>query len=122
MHPDSALDLAIFVSDLQDGNYFCFSRLLLLTFSGYIYIIFQRKKVIRSQNRRNQGFSHYFCLMMEGSKAGSVPRTIGSGSGMPKNIRIRNTGRKAITSVIFDIIEAAVVVGEGGGGCLYVHL
>ncbi len=45
-----------------------------------------------SQNRRNQGFSYYFCMMIEGS---------GSGSWRPKNtwiririrIRIRNTGR-----------------------------
>ncbi len=51
---------------------------------------------------RNQGFSYYFCLMIEGSGsgAGSVPLTSGSGSGSrrPKNIwirririRIRNT-------------------------------
>jgi hypothetical protein len=42
----------------------------------------------------NQGFSYYFCLMKKGSGAGPVPRINGSGSGMPKNIRIRirNTG------------------------------
>ncbi len=45
-----------------------------------------------SQNSRNQGFSYYFCMMIEGS--GSIPLT--SGSGRPKNmwirwIRIRNT-------------------------------
>ncbi len=33
-------------------------------------------------------FSYYFCLINEGSGAGSVPRTTGSGSGRPKNIRI----------------------------------
>ncbi len=31
---------------------------------------------------------------MEGSRAGSVPLINGSGSGRPKNFRIRNTGRK----------------------------
>jgi hypothetical protein len=40
-----------------------------------------------SQNSRNQGFSYYFCMMIEGS-----------GSRRPKNmwirIRIRNTGRR----------------------------
>jgi hypothetical protein len=41
------------------------------------------------QNRRNQGFSYYFFLMIEGS--GSVPLTKGPGSGpsRPKTIRIR---------------------------------
>ena len=43
----------------------------------------------KSQNRRNQGFSFYFCLMIEGSGVGSVPLTNGSGSGRPNNIRIR---------------------------------
>ncbi len=33
-------------------------------------------------NSRNQGFSYYFCLMMEGSGAGSVLVT--NGSGRPK--------------------------------------
>ncbi len=57
-----------------------------------------------SQNSRNQGFSYYFCVMIEGSGSGagsgsgSIPLTSGSGSGRPKNmwirwirIRIRNT-------------------------------
>ncbi len=50
------------------------------------------------QNSRNQGFSYYFSMMMEGSVSGSIPLTSGSGSGRPKNmwirwirIRIRNT-------------------------------
>ncbi len=51
-------------------------------------------RIKKSQNSRNQGFSYYFCLMIEGS--GFVPLTNGSGyrSGRPKNIqsRIRNTG------------------------------
>ncbi len=55
-----------------------------------------------SQNSRNQGFSYYICLMIEGSRSragsgsGSIPLT--NGSGWPKNtwirwirIRIRNT-------------------------------
>jgi hypothetical protein len=48
----------------------------------------------------NQGFSYYFCMMMEGSGSGSITLTSGSGSGRPKNmwirwirIRIRNTGQ-----------------------------
>jgi hypothetical protein len=31
----------------------------------------------QSQKSRNQGFSYYFCLMMEGSRSGSVPLTKG---------------------------------------------
>ncbi len=43
----------------------------------YIYVICYTKiKFMKSQNYRNQGFSYYFCLMIEGS-------------GRPKNIRIR---------------------------------
>ncbi len=36
----------------------------------YIYIIPPRYKVRKKS--QNQGFSYYFCLMMEGSGAGSV--------------------------------------------------
>jgi hypothetical protein len=43
-----------------------------------------------SQNSSNQGFSYYFCLMIEGSGAGtgsgSICRTNGSGARRPKNI------------------------------------
>jgi hypothetical protein len=54
---------------------------------------------MKSQNSMNQGFSYYFCLMIEGSGSRSVPLTTGSvsGSRRPKNfknfrIRSRNTG------------------------------
>ncbi len=52
----------------------------------------------KSQNNRNKGFSHYFCLIMEVS--GSVTLTNGSRSGRSKNVpvplwvRIRNSGSK----------------------------
>ena len=50
---------------------------------------FSKIKVIKkSQNSRNQGFSYYICLMLEGSRSRSVPLTNGSGSRRPKNIRI----------------------------------
>jgi hypothetical protein len=50
-----------------------------------------------SQNRRNQGFFYYFCMMIEGSGSIHLTSGSGSGSGRPKNmwirwIRIRNTG------------------------------
>ncbi len=58
-----------------------------------------------SQNSRNQGFSYYFCMTIEGSGSragsgsGSIPLTSGSGSGSRRaknmwiriRIRIRNT-------------------------------
>jgi hypothetical protein len=83
-----------------------------------LYHFSKIKSQKESKNRRNQGFSHYFCMMIEGSGSGSragsgsgfIPLTSGSGSGSgrPKNmwirwirirwirirIRIRNTGYK----------------------------
>jgi hypothetical protein len=41
------------------------------------------------KNSRNQGFSYYFYMMVEGSGFGSIPQTYGSGSGRPKNMWIR---------------------------------
>jgi hypothetical protein len=82
-------DPAIFVIDLQDGS-----------FEGAFTLFFKDKMSKKSQNNRIQGFSYYFCMMMEGS--GSIPVTSGYGSGRPKNtwirwilirIRIRNTER-----------------------------
>ncbi len=50
-------------------------------------------KEVTKQYCRNQGFSYYFCLMMEESGAGSgsvlVTNGYGCGYGRPKNIRIR---------------------------------
>ncbi len=60
---------------------------------------FSKIKVLKkSQYSRNQCFSYYFCLMIEGS--GSDSLTEGSGSGRPRNmwilrIRIRNTALEA---------------------------
>jgi hypothetical protein len=63
-------DPAIFIIDLQDANKklfkkksfpaYCFLKVLLHHFSKIKSI----KKVLKS---RNQGFSYYFCLMIEGS-------------------------------------------------------
>ncbi len=92
MDPDAELVSAIFVIDLQDVNKKVF---LLITYEG-TSSFFKDKK---SQNSRNQGFSSYFSLMIEGSSSGAGSLSIlltsgsGSGSGRPKNmwIRIRNT-------------------------------
>jgi hypothetical protein len=87
---DPAPAPAIFVIELQDANkkLFC----LLCPFEGvYIYIIFQRQK--KSQNSRNQNFSYYFCLMIEGYGSGAVPLTNVSGSVLlPKKYGANGSG------------------------------
>jgi hypothetical protein len=93
-------DPAIFVIDLQDAS----KKLIFNTiFSAYYFLkvrlhhFSKIKSLKESQNRRNQGFSYYFCMMIEGSGSGYIPLTSGSGSGRPKNMwirwirRIRNT-------------------------------
>jgi hypothetical protein len=70
MDSDPATDPAIVVSDLQDGKYL-----------NHFSKIKNHKEVPK---RRTEGFSYYFCWMIEGSGAGSVPRTNGSGFGRPK--------------------------------------
>jgi hypothetical protein len=62
----------------------------------HLHYFSKTKSQKESQNSRIQGFSYYFCMMIEGSGSGSIPLTSGSGSGRPKNtwipwIRIRNT-------------------------------
>ena len=88
-----------FVIDLQDVS----KKLIFNTvFSAYyvlkvhLHHFSMIKSQKESQNRRNQGFAYYFCMMIK-SGAGSIPLTSGSGSGRPKNmwIRIRNTGRRS---------------------------
>jgi hypothetical protein len=88
-----------------------------------------------SQNRRNQGFSYYFCMMFEGSGSGSgsIPLTsgYGSGSGRPKKmwirwirirIRIRNTGFLCTGGVSYAPFKSLLISnlfctkGEGGEG------
>ncbi len=77
------------------------------TFTSVLKIKSQKE----SQNRRNQEFSYYFCMMIEGSGSragsgsGSIPPTSGSGSGRPKNmwirIRILNTALKWLCGMCF---------------------
>ncbi len=72
MDPDP--DTAIFVIDLQDAS----KKLIFNTiFSAYYFLkvhlhhFSKIKSQKESQNRRNQGFSYYFCLMIEGSGSGA---------------------------------------------------
>ncbi len=89
MNPDP--DPAIFVIDLQAANIklFFFLRITVL-FEGTFTSFLKYKVLKKSQNSRIQGFSYYFCSMIEGSGSGSVSLTNGSGFGSrrPKNIRI----------------------------------
>ncbi len=92
--PDSDPDPAVFVIDLQDASI----KLIFNTiFSTYFFLklhlhhFSKIKSQKESQNSRNQGFSYYFCMIIEGSGAGSrsgyIPLT--SGSGRPKIMWIR---------------------------------
>jgi hypothetical protein len=67
MEPDSDPDPAIFVIDLKEANkkrikkkIFC-----LLLFEGRLHHF---SKVKSPKEVTNQGFSYYFCLMIEGSQ------------------------------------------------------
>ncbi len=86
----------------------------LLLFEGTLTSFSNLKSHKKSQRSRSQGFSYYFCLVIEGS--GSIPMTIGSGSGSnrPKNIRIwririririRNTGLQVYTLLLFTMAD-----------------
>jgi hypothetical protein len=77
-------DPAIFSTDLQDASI----KLIFNTiFSAdyflkvHLHYFSKIKSQKESQNRRNQGFSYYFCMIIEGSGSGSIPLTSGSGSG-----------------------------------------
>ncbi len=85
-------DPSFFIIDLQDANK---KTNFFKKFPAYYYLkvhlhnFLKVKSQKKSQNSINQGFSYYFCLIIEGS--GSIPLT--NRSGWPKNmwIRIRNT-------------------------------
>ncbi len=55
----------------------------------HLHHLLKIKSQKESQNSRNQGFSYHFCMMIEGSGSRSITLTDGSGSGRPKNMRIR---------------------------------
>ncbi len=74
MDPDS--DSPIFVIDLQDAN----KKFFACTFWKYIYISFQREKVIKkSQNSKNSSFLTMFAWWWKDPDPGG-PKTYGPGS------------------------------------------
>ncbi len=99
---------------LQVGHHQCwggsvtsqvFTFFCLLLFEAIFTSFFKDKKKSwkKSQNSRNQGFSYYFCLMIEGSGSGSIPHTNGSGSGRPKT---SGSGSATLrTSVLFFLLQ-----------------
>jgi hypothetical protein len=74
--PDSGP--AVFVSDLQDVNKKNYFNFLLIAFLGVHLHHFSKIKSHKSQNSRNQCFSYYVCLKIEGS--GSLTNGSGFGS------------------------------------------
>ncbi len=107
--PDPGSGSFYFVIDLQDASKKLFYNTI---FSAYDFLKlhlhhFSKIKIQKeSQNSRNQGFSYYFCVMIEGSRSGSragsesgsIPLTNGSGSGSWRPnmwIRIRYTAFEA---------------------------
>jgi hypothetical protein len=95
-------DPAFFVIDLQDASQkLIFNTIFSAYYPYFLKVHLHHFSKIKSQkepqNCRNQGFSYYFCMMIEGSGSGSragsgsIPLTSGSGSGWPKNMWIRNT-------------------------------
>jgi hypothetical protein len=68
-------DPAIFLIDLQDASK---KQIFNTIFSAYYFLkvhlhhISKIKSQKESQYRRNQGFSYYFCMMIEGSGSGAV--------------------------------------------------
>ncbi len=86
-------DPAILVIDLQDANLFFYTIFSAYYFWSYIYVhhLSKIKSQKEIQNSRNQGFSYYFCMMIEGPDPDPYlrlvdpdpgrPKTCGSGSG-----------------------------------------
>jgi hypothetical protein len=87
-----------FVIDLQDANkkIFFYNFFCLILFEGTFTSFSKIKSQEKTQSSKNQGFSYYFCLVIEGSGtgSGSIHLTNGSGSGSrrPKNMWIRWSG------------------------------
>jgi hypothetical protein len=100
MDPDADPDPAIFVLDLQDANKKLILKqvFLLITFDGTCTIVHHFSKIKSQKRSRNQGFSYYFCLVIEGS--GSIALTTGSrfGSG---------SATLVLTYVVLTIVRVA---------------
>ncbi len=85
MDPDSDPDPdpAIFVIDLQASQKLIFNTIFSVYYRLKVHLhhFSKIKSQKEPQNSRKQGFSYYFCMMIEGSGSGSIPLNSGSGSG-----------------------------------------
>jgi hypothetical protein len=102
---DSDPNPAIFVIDLQDGNKKLIKIFLKTSSYYFLKVHFHHFSKIKgkekSQNSRNQGFSYYFCLMIEGSGSGSIPLTNGSDpdQGAPKTYGSNGSGSASLVPI-----------------------
>ncbi len=97
------------------------------------------QKESQNSTGRNQGFSYYFCMMIEGSgsgsRFGSIPLTNGFGSGRPKKCgsggsesvcgSIRNTGYDAVKVKMLQIslyILIFLLTVLYNFGCVYIFV
>jgi hypothetical protein len=87
---DADKDPAVFVIDLQDANKKAIFKknFCLLLLKVYLHHFSKIKSPKEITNRRNQGFSFYFCLMIKGSesRSRSIPLCSGFGSGTRKHV------------------------------------
>ncbi len=80
-------------------------------------VCFVTQRPFKLRPRRNQVYSYYFCLMMEGSASGSIPLSNESGSRRSKNmwirwirIRIRNTVRNTVMRISLGTVAKSKIV------------
>jgi hypothetical protein len=79
------------VADKQKKLSFLRNFFLLITYRYLLKLhLHQLKSQKEVKNCKNQGFSYFFCLLIEGSvsRFGSVRNNDGSGSERPKNVRL----------------------------------
>jgi hypothetical protein len=74
-------DPAIFVIDLQDANQKLFSYFI---FSAYYFLKAHLHLFSKIKSQKESKNSYYCCMMIEGSRSGSIPLTNVSGSRRPK--------------------------------------
>jgi hypothetical protein len=95
---DPAPDHAIVVSDLQDGNLTLLFCLLPYCLKRHFHHFSKIKSHKEDTNSSNQGFSYYFCLLIEGS--GSVPCTTDPDPGGPKTYGSNGSGPATLVTTL----------------------
>jgi hypothetical protein len=75
--------------------------LLIKVLKVHLHHFSKIKSQKESQNRRNQGFTYYFCIMIEGSGSVSIPLTSGFGSGRPKTCGSIGSGSSSGSGTLY---------------------